>query len=75
MEYVLYFSDNDGMAGVCAPLVPCYNIDRFAEMVDNFPFSFIAPLGTNDDLNRHTDPIKEKLRYCEAPEPVNKFSL
>jgi hypothetical protein len=44
---------DDRVSGICSALVPGYNIRVFAQMIDNFSFSFIAPLGTDNNLNWH----------------------
>src|SRR5438874_13409209 len=36
------------MAGVVAALIARDHVERFAEQVDDFPFSFVAPLHTNN---------------------------
>ena len=44
---------DDGMAGIGAPLVPHDHIGILGEDVDNLPFTFVPPLGADDDEIRH----------------------
>jgi hypothetical protein len=41
------------VAGIGSPLVTGDDVNVFAEVVDNFSFTFITPLCANDDLDRH----------------------
>jgi hypothetical protein len=41
------------MTRIGSALIASDDIDLFAQMIDNFSFSFIAPLGTDNDLYWH----------------------
>ena len=40
--------DHYGMTGVIAALITDYDLGLFCQVIDDFPFSFIAPLGSYD---------------------------
>jgi hypothetical protein len=39
--------------GIRSTLIASDDVDVFAQVINNFSFSFIAPLGTEYDLNGH----------------------
>jgi uncharacterized membrane protein len=41
------------VSGIRSTLVAGYYISVFAQVIDNFSFSFIAPLSAKNDLNWH----------------------
>jgi hypothetical protein len=49
---------------VCSSDLPGDDVDVFTHVVDNFSFTFIAPLGANDDLNWHGFFFVMELRDC-----------
>jgi hypothetical protein len=53
VEDVLALSDDDGVTRIRAALVARDDVDMFAEAVDNFTLPLIAPLGADNDLDRH----------------------
>lgn len=55
MQNIFFLPEADGVAGVGATLVTGNDINMLREHVHDLPFTFIAPLGANDDLNWHED--------------------
>jgi hypothetical protein len=49
VENEFFTVENNGVAGVIAALVPNNGVRLLTEKVNNFPFSFIAPLGADND--------------------------
>ena len=49
----LFAIDDQRMARIGATSVANNHIGPFAQQVDNFSFTFIAPLGSNDDCDGH----------------------
>jgi len=56
----LFLLHHHRMAGVGSALIPGHDIDLCAEQIDDFAFAFIAPLGADDNRNRHNVPLKVK---------------
>ena len=52
-SFAVFGRDDNGMSGVRASLITSDDVDILAQMVDDFAFPFIAPLGADDNLNRH----------------------
>jgi hypothetical protein len=50
---ILIIPDDDSVTGVGASLIPRDDIDVFADMIDNFTFAFVAPLGSDNYLYWH----------------------
>jgi hypothetical protein len=49
MENEFFSVENNGVAGVIAALVTHNGVRLLSEEVNDFPFSFIAPLGADND--------------------------
>ena len=48
MQYGLFTVDHQGVAGVVAALETDDDIGVAGKKIDNFAFTFVAPLGSND---------------------------
>lgn len=46
--------NDDGMSGICTSLIARDDVGVLTEMINDLPFSLVAPLGTKNNLNRHT---------------------
>src|SRR3989339_1240991 len=53
MQHIRFVFVDNRMAGVVAPLIPNNQIGLLREIVNNFSFSFIAPLSSDDHESRH----------------------
>ncbi|MBM2841128.1 MAG: hypothetical protein HW412_1656 [Bacteroidetes bacterium] len=53
VEHVFLVADAHGVASVGPPLIARNDVCMLGEHVDNFPFSFVAPLGADNNLDRH----------------------
>ena len=49
----LVLPHHDRMARIMAPLVAGHDVGALSEQIDDLSFSFVAPLGANNDKNRH----------------------
>ena len=58
--------DDQGVAGVVAPLEPGDDIGVFRIEIDNFSLSFITPLGSNHDHVCHRRSLPTSYRRCEV---------
>jgi hypothetical protein len=54
------------VARVVAALGADHHISRLGEHVDDFPFSFVAPLGANQDCVRHISAAPEQIKNPET---------
>jgi hypothetical protein len=57
MQFVGLPADGDGVAGVITAVVAGHQVRPGGEQVDDTAFAFIAPLGTNNDFERHESPL------------------
>ena len=53
MEDIFFTSNDDGVTGIVAALAADDDIGFIREEVDNFSFSFIAPLGADENRVWH----------------------
>jgi hypothetical protein len=53
VENKLAIADAHGVPRVRASLVACHDIGIAGKHVDDLSFSFVAPLGADNNLNRH----------------------
>ena len=53
------FTDDDGVAGVMAALIACDAVVVARQDIDDFAFSFVAPLGAYDDDIGHNYLVEE----------------
>jgi hypothetical protein len=49
MKNKLLVIDNQGVAGIVAALKTYYTVSLFSQQVNDFAFSFVSPLGSNDN--------------------------
>jgi hypothetical protein len=49
MKDILLVIDNQRVSGIVAALKTYHTISLFGKQVDDFPFSFVSPLGPNDN--------------------------
>ena len=52
-RFSVFIRNNNRMSCVCTALISGDNIDVVAQVIDDFSFSFIAPLGAYNNLNWH----------------------
>jgi len=61
VEHIMLAADFDGMARVVAALKADDHIHIARQNVDQLAFSFIAPLGSDQNVNRHISPCNKVL--------------
>jgi hypothetical protein len=59
VEDIFFAFDDNGVAGVVAALAADDDIGFIREEIDDFSFSFIAPLGANENGIRHREIFRE----------------
>jgi hypothetical protein len=55
VEFVLLLTDDDSVAGVVAALIADNEVRLFGEKVGHFALALIAPLRSNNYLDRHSN--------------------
>ena len=56
MQHIAFRTDFDGMAGIVSALEADDHIHISGQHIDKFTFTFISPLGPNQNINRHNTP-------------------
>ena len=67
VENILFLAMPDRMSGIVSPLHPDDQIGLLSENIDNFPFSLISPLGSNQNSIRH----KQIMLTVKSPEQTS----
>ena len=53
VKHILRAVEHDRVSSICTALIPRNNVGLLREHIDDLAFTFIAPLGANDDANAH----------------------
>ena len=56
MQHRLFAADDQGMASVVPPLEPCHRADLVCQKINDFPFTFVTPMGADHgNISDHGD--------------------